>query len=82
MAVGAMGYCMSTVATTKGSNHPYITQTDKVTTALQICRESGVDNEEKINIFGDLILDGSRLGDAQVSCARKDFIIYDSNGDI
>jgi hypothetical protein len=70
--VGAKGYHVCTVASSVGSNDPFITSKDTQDYIEKMEAKKDKDKNLKIGLFKDFVLDGSPTAGAQTSCIKGD----------
>jgi hypothetical protein len=78
--VGLKGYRMTTVASTVGSNHPFITSKEAKDYIEKMERKKDKDKNLKIGLFKNFVLEGSPTAGAQVTYAKKDIDLRESDG--
>eukprot|EP00956_Cyclotella_meneghiniana_P028945 scaffold68869_cov96-Cyclotella_meneghiniana.AAC.1 len=76
--VGILGYSMSTVAPEIGSGTPFI-YPDVAEKYIEKIN-SNANADEKIALFKRFVLDGSKFGGSQVTIAKRDWQLRDSDG--
>jgi len=78
--VGLKGYRMTTVASTVGSNHPFITSKEANDYIEKMESKRDKDKNLKLGMFKNFVLDGSPTAGAQVTYAKKDIDLRESDG--
>ena len=71
---------MSTDASTVGSNHPFITSKDVKDYIEKMESKKDKDKNLKLGLFKNFVLEGSPTAGAQVTYAKKDIDLRESDG--